>query len=108
MDELFKKILQKPTLFKDERFFSKNHPVKILHRESELSLLTVLYSNLITNPGTYSVNQFIIGESGIGKTATIKYFCNNLVKHAKRRGIDIKYIHINCRKEQLGYRILKK
>ena len=105
-EEVFNKLNRRQSLFNDEKYLDVNYISDILHRQEELSQLITIYSSLITNPGAYSVNQFVYGKAGVGKTSTIKYFATELVKIAKKRKITIHYIHINCKKERTSYKIL--
>jgi len=105
----FDDLLRKPTLFKDESKLDINYlPKKLPHREKELSLLSQLFLALITNPNSISRKVLITGKTGIGKTATVKLFGEMLKDAAKRRKMNIKYIHINCRKERTSYKVLIK
>jgi cell division control protein 6 len=102
-------LLKKPTLFKSEKTLSIDFiPERLPHREKELSLLSQLFISLISNPNSVSRKVLITGRTGIGKTATIKIFGNMLMQVAEKREIEIKYIHINCRKERTSYKILIK
>lgn len=107
-EEVFNNLLRKPSLFIDERFFNVNNPVKIIHREDALNQLLILYMNLILKPGFKGINQFIAGENGVGKTATVKFFCEDFIRIASKRKVCLKYIHINCKKEQTWYKVLVK
>ncbi len=107
--DLFKDTLKKPSIFKDESKLDINFvPDRLPHRNKELSLLSQLFLTLLTNPNLVSRNILITGKTGIGKTVTVKYFGKMLENASKERGILIKYIHINCRKEHTSYRVLIK
>ncbi|MHA1294569.1 MAG: Cdc6/Cdc18 family protein [Promethearchaeota archaeon] len=107
--DYFEKLLKKPTIFKDENKLDLNFiPEKLPHREKELSLLSQLFLTLLTNPNSFSRKLLITGRTGVGKTVTIKFFGELLKKATKKRGINIKYIHINCRKERSSYKVLIK
>ncbi len=107
--DYFEDLLRKPTLFKSERKLDNSYvPKKLLHREKELSLLSQLFLELITNPNSISRKILIIGKTGIGKTATIKLFGEMLINAAEKRSGVIKYVHINCRKERTSYKVLIK
>jgi len=107
--DYFEDLLKKPSLFKDESKLDVHFtPLRNPYREKELSLLSQLFLVLITNPNSISRKILIVGDSGTGKTATIKLFGKMLVDAAKKRSSEIKYVHINCRKEKNGYYVLLK
>jgi cell division control protein 6 len=107
--DYFEDLLKKPSLFKDESKLDNNYvPKRLPHREKELSLLSQLFLELVTNPNSTSRKILIIGKTGIGKTATIKIFGEMLVNAAHKRSGNIKYVHINCRKERTSYKVLIK
>ena len=107
--DYFEDLLKKPSLFKNESKLDNNYvPERLPYRNKELSLLSQLFLVLITNPNSISRKILIIGKTGIGKTATIKLFGEMLVNAAQKRSGDIKYVHINCRKEKTSYKVLIK
>lgn len=107
-EELFHNVLKRKPLLKEEKFLSVDFPTRILHRDNEIEELMTYYSSLITNTGVRAVNQILLGDRGVGKTATAKFFSRSLEKTALKRGINLKYVHINCRKERTEYKVLVK
>lgn len=109
MIDFFDELLKQPSLFKDESMLDINFiPEKLPHREKELYLLSRLFLTLITNPNSTSRKILITGKTGVGKTVTVKLFGKMLVDASIKRGIFIKYVHINCRKERTSYKVLIK
>ncbi|MFX0154023.1 MAG: ORC1-type DNA replication protein [Candidatus Hodarchaeota archaeon] len=107
--EYFEELLKKPSIFKDESKLEINFiPDKLPHRDKEIWLLSQLFLGLITNPNSISRKVLITGKTGIGKTVTVKLFGELLEKTSKKRNINIKYIHVNCRKERTSYNVLVK
>ncbi len=105
--EYFEELLKRDSLFKDEGKLDINYiPDKLPHREKELSLLSQLCLGLITNPNSISRKILITGKTGIGKTVTIKLFGKILENVSKKRNVNIKYAHVNCRKERTSYKVL--
>jgi len=105
--EFFEELLKRPSLFKDESKLDINYtPEKLPHRDKELSLLSQLFLGLIRNPSSLSRKILITGKTGIGKTVTIKLFGEILEKASKKRNVNVKYVHVNCRKERTGYKVL--
>lgn len=107
--EYFEALLRRPSIFKDESKLDINFiPDKLPHRDKEVSLLSQLFLTLITNPNLFSRKILLTGKIGIGKTVTVKNFGRILQKVSEERNIFIKYVHINCRKERTGYKVLIK
>ncbi|MFX0035024.1 MAG: ORC1-type DNA replication protein [Candidatus Hermodarchaeota archaeon] len=105
--EYFEELLKRPSIFKNESKLDINFvPNKLPHRDKELSLLSQLFLGLITNPNSISRKILITGKTGIGKTVTVKLFGELLEQASEKRNINIKYIHINCRKERTSYKVL--
>ena len=115
---------QKPTIFLDEGKLDINFvPEKLVHREKELYLLSQLFLTLITNPNSTSKKVLITGKTGLGKTITVKAFGKILLgereislRELSEREIhslrmkrkELKYVHINCRKELTSHKVLIK
>lgn len=107
--EYFEELLRKPSIFKDESKLDINFiPKKLPHRVKELSLLSQLFLALITNPNSVSRKILITGKTGIGKTVTVKYFGKILEDISSKRNLNIKFLHVNCRKERTSYKVLNK
>ncbi len=105
-DEIIDKFISKFLLFEDERYLDVSSPIlcEILHRQEEIAQLMILFSSLIKN--SRSVNQFIYGEPGTGKTATIRFFASALMRCAEKHRVLIKYCHINCRQTKTEYQTI--
>ena len=107
--DIFEDLLNKPSIFKDERKLDMNFiPDELPHRNKELSLLSQLFLTLLTNPNEISRKILVTGKTGIGKTVTVKLFGTLLIEAAKKKNISINYIHVNCRKERTSYKVMIK
>lgn len=78
-------------------------PEEIVHRDSQLRNLAQLFKPLLSN---VSQNAVIKGPVGTGKTVIAKKFCYYLKKTARKKGINIEYVHINCRKRSTDSMVL--
>lgn len=107
--EYFEELLKRPSVFKDESKLDINYvPKELPHRDKELSLLSQLFLGVVKNPNSISRKVLITGKTGIGKTVTVKLFGKILKKVSEERNVNIKYVHINCRKERTSYKVLIK
>jgi len=86
------------SVFKDETKLDINYvPYRLPHRSRELSLLMEFFSFLSRTPDKMTQNILITGDVGTGKTALSQRFGANITREAKKRGISLRYIHVNCR-----------
>ncbi|MCD6381282.1 MAG: ORC1-type DNA replication protein [Candidatus Odinarchaeota archaeon] len=100
--------MRQPSVFKDESKLSIDYiPPTLPHRENELRTLTRMFRGVLSKPGSMSVRVVITGKIGTGKTAITKLFGSKVERYAKERGINLSYIHVNCRLERTEYLILR-
>jgi cell division control protein 6 len=86
------------SVFIDEAILDINYiPDLILHREPEYWMLESLFDNMVTAPYEVSQKAVIVGGVGSGKTLLSQYYGRNLKDKAKRRRVQLEYLHINCR-----------
>ncbi|WEU41056.1 MAG: ORC1-type DNA replication protein [Candidatus Odinarchaeum yellowstonii] len=106
MDTLEEKF-QKISVFKDESKLSVFYvPENLPHRERELHQLLNIFKPVIDSPGAFSRIVLITGPVGTGKTAVAKRLGALIGEAAKRGGVNLKYVHINCRREKTNFLIL--
>jgi cell division control protein 6 len=86
------------SVFKDETKLDINYvPYKLPHRHSELRLLMEFFSFLLRAPEKMTQRVMITGDVGTGKTALSQRFGADITREANKRGINLRYIHVNCR-----------
>ncbi|AFU58942.1 putative cell division control protein 6 [Candidatus Nitrososphaera gargensis Ga9.2] len=91
-------ILQKHTVFKDESVLDVEYtPDSLMHRGRELGSLALFFRPLLETPGKASPVALIYSRSGTGKTSITKTFGGIAADMLKSKGIDLKYVHINCK-----------
>jgi len=72
-------------------------PSRLPHREEYIDRLTKFLKITVDQPGVISERILITGQSGTGKTATAKRVGKSLERIAKKQGLDLSYVHVNCR-----------
>jgi len=107
-NNFLEKILSSPTIFKDESKLSIDYiPPFLPHREKELMKLANEFRAVIEHPLSVSRKVLITGPVGSGKTAIAKLFGEELKMIVKKRDLNIRYHHINCRRNRTYSMILK-
>ncbi len=107
ISNLIEEQLEKGIIFKDESKLDVSYiPDQIKHRDMELKMLSAHFLVLIQMPFKVSRKIIITGEVGLGKTVTSKFFGNQLTESAKKRQINLKCIHINCRICKSSYSVI--
>lgn len=97
------------SVFKDESKLSIEYvPEHLPHREEEFRLLKLFFSSILENPGGLSQKVLITGRVGTGKTVLSKLFGSHIEKEARERGINLRYVHVNCRVNKSLFTILKR
>jgi orc1/cdc6 family replication initiation protein len=62
-----------------------------------MRLLKEFFSFALTQPWRMAQRVLIVGDVGTGKTALTQRFGADVVEQAKQRGLNLNYIHVNCR-----------
>lgn len=83
------------SVFKDESKLDISYvPRRLPHREKELRILFEFFSFLLRDPLRMTQKVLIVGDVGTGKTALAQKFGEDITR---LRGVNIKYVHVNCR-----------
>lgn len=98
----------KNSLFKDKSVLQTNYtPDSIPHRDKQVEQVASILAPLIR--GERSSNLFIYGKTGTGKTLSVQYVRDELMKRAKENGVEVKMEYLNCKLKKVAdteYRIL--
>jgi cell division control protein 6 len=87
-----------PSVFKDESKLDINYiPRHLPHRENEHRLLMEFFSFLLSIPERMTQRVIITGDVGTGKTVLAQRFGEDITLEANKRGLKVRYIHVNCR-----------
>jgi len=86
------------SVFKDESKLDINYvPPRLPHRELQLNLLNNFFRFAIETPGKMTQRVLIVGKIGTGKTVLSQHFGLRIAGEAKEKGINLNYVHVNCR-----------
>jgi len=91
-------VIPHQSVFKNEAKLDINYiPRHLPHREKEHRLLMEFFNFLLRFPERMAQRVIISGEVGTGKTALAQRFGADIASEAKKRGLSLRYVHVNCR-----------
>jgi cell division control protein 6 len=86
------------SVFEDEAKLDINYvPHRLLYRDEEMRLLMEFFNFLLRFPERMAQRVVVAGDVGTGKTALSQRFGADITRLANQRGINIRYVHVNCR-----------
>jgi cell division control protein 6 len=86
------------SVFKDESKLDINFiPSRLPHRDKEKRLLMEFFNFLLQVPEKMAQRVIVTGDIGTGKTALCQRFGQEITLEANKRGVNVRYIHVNCR-----------
>ncbi|MCL7382835.1 MAG: ORC1-type DNA replication protein [Thaumarchaeota archaeon] len=96
-------------IFKDEEKLSPEYvPPNLPHRENELNMLKTFFSSVIDGTPSISTRVIVSGSVGTGKSALVKLFGQKAVSEASKKGVDLKFLYVNCRISKTTFSVLRK
>jgi cell division control protein 6 len=106
LDKLFDSFASS-AIFKDKNVLQSNYtPETIPHRDKQIKqVASILAPALRTERPS---NLFIYGKTGTGKTLSIQYVRNELIKRAEKQNIPLIIEYVNCKLKKIAdteYRI---
>ena len=93
-------ILNKPEVFGFDYV-----PEMLVGREDLQGQIASLFSTISHPEG--SGRAIVTGPVGSGKTALVKRFCDDVIRHVADKR-NIKYVHVNCRNASTASRVMQK
>ena len=104
----FDNFLSKETVFSEKKALHSSYsPEEIIHREVEVKQIADTLAPCLKQEKPS--NLFVYGKTGTGKTLTINYVTQELLKAAQKQNTLLKIIYINCklkRSTDTEYRLL--
>ena len=89
------------SVFKDETKLDINYtPSKLQHRNPQLQLLNQYFRHAVETPGKMTQRVIITGKVGTGKTVLAQHFGQSITREAQQRGVNLHYVHVNCRQNR--------
>lgn len=96
-------------IFQNEEKLSPEYvPPLLPHRERELNLLKTFFSSVLSGSPTVSTRVIISGSVGTGKSALVKLFGKKASSEAARRGIELRFLYVNCRISRTTFTVLRR
>lgn len=108
LDKIFESF-DKNTIFKDKTYLQINYqPSEIPHRDEQIKQIASILAPVLR--GEKSSNLFLYGKTGTGKTLSIQYIRDELLKRAQKTdGPKLRIEYLNCKLRKVSdteYRIL--
>lgn len=101
---IIKEALKQVSVYRDETKLSIDYtPLVLPHREEIIRTLAQLFKSLIESPGGASRKVIITGATGTGKTAVTKRFGALIQEVAGENDINLRYVHVNCRRNKTPF-----
>ncbi len=96
-------------LFRDKTLLQSRHTPEIIpHRDGQIEGIASVLAPALR--GERASNLFIYGNTGTGKTLSVRFVGNRMIKKAGELGRDnLKFVYINCKLKQVAdteYRII--
>jgi|TARA_B100001971_G_C18227478_1_gene561537 cell division control protein 6 len=96
------------SLFKNKGVLQVRYtPESIPHRDDQIKAIASILASTLR--GERPSNLFVYGKTGTGKTLSVQYVRNELIKKAEAIGIDLRFEYLNCKLKKVAdteYRIL--
>ena len=104
----FEEFLYKESLFVDRSILSSSYaPQTIYHRDKEINKIANILAPALKQEKPS--NLFIYGNTGTGKTLTVKHIIDNIEEVSRNKNIPLKTIYTNCKLKRVAdteYRLI--
>ena len=106
IDAFFKNVLDSPQIFRRREVLQPEYvPIELPHREVQIQRIAEIISTSLRN--TAPSNLFLIGKTGTGKTATVRYVLEKLEESFSKMGMEPPHwIYLNCQQVNTEYRLM--
>jgi len=108
LTSFFEEFLHKESLFADRGALLSNYrPEAISYRDNEISKIAGILAPALKQEKPS--NLFVYGNTGTGKTLTVKHVTEHMEQVAKSKNISLKLIYVNCKLKRVAdteYRLI--
>ena len=108
LTSFFEEFLYKESLFVDRSILSSSYtPQNIYHRDNEINKIANILAPALKQEKPS--NLFIYGNTGTGKTLTVKHVIDNMGEVSRNKNIPLKIIYTNCKLKRVAdteYRLI--
>ena len=96
------------SLFKNKSVLQVRYtPESIPHRDEQIKIIASILAPILRSERPS--NLFVYGKTGTGKTLSVQYVQNELIKKAEELEIEVEFKYLNCKLKKVAdteYRIL--
>ena len=96
------------SLFKNKGVLQVRYtPDSIPHRDVQIKAIASILASTLR--GERPSNLFVYGKTGTGKTLSVQYVMDEILKKAEELGVDVKFEYLNCKLKKVAdteYRVL--
>ncbi len=96
------------SLFKNKSVLQVRYtPESIPHRDKQIKTIASILAPILRNERPS--NLFLYGKTGTGKTLSVQYVQDELIKKADELGVEVKFKYLNCKLKKVAdteYRVL--
>lgn len=107
LDSIFDSFSEK-NIFKDKSILQTNYtPETIPHRDEQVESVASILAPALR--GERVSNLFVYGKTGTGKTLSVQYVANELLKRSDSTDNKLRVVYVNCKLKKIAdteYRIL--
>ena len=108
LNSYFEKFLKQDSLFSNKKAMQASFvPDQITHRDEQINQIAQILAPALKLEKPSSL--FIYGKTGTGKTLSVRYTTDDMVKVAEENNIPLKVIYINCKLKRVAdteYRLI--
>ncbi len=108
LTSFFEEFLHKESLFTDRSALSSSYkPETISYRDNEINKIASVLAPALKQEKPS--NLFVYGNTGTGKTLTVKHVAEHMEQVAKSKNISLKLIYVNCKLKRVAdteYRLI--